>query len=290
VRVRALEVAIVLAGLGIGGGLSFVKSPAEPTSVSFLSVGQGDCSVIRHAGYTILIDAGPATDSFDAGQRIVAPKLKELGVRRIDLLVLTHPDSDHIGGLPGLASRIPIGNIAVPAYFRGHPTLSQSLQAARFDSAKVVWMDRSARLATEGLAMDFRLPRFVQGSEDNEGSPFIQVRINGKTFLFTGDASEETELAMMGRGHWRADVFKAGHHGSGGSSSTPWLKAVDPTSIVVSCGIDNPFGHPAESFLERAKDVGAELLRTDRMGDIHFERKEGRWVAIYTRNQSTFRP
>lgn len=282
-RVRALEAAVVLAGVGIGGGLSVVNGTTEPTSVSFLSVGQGDCSVIRHAGYTILIDAGPATDSFDAGQRIVAPKLKELGVRRVDLLVLTHPDSDHIGGLRGLASRVAIGYVATPAHFLGHTALKEALADAKIDPKRVIWMDRPVRLAAGRLAMDFRLPTLEPGAEENEGSPFIRVQLPDKSFMFTGDASEETELRMIGRGQWRADVLKAGHHGSGGSTSTPWLRTVAPAAVVVSCGIDNAFGHPAEGFLERVNDFGVELLRTDQSGDIHFVWKQGKWIVDKSR-------
>lgn len=265
----------------VGGAMfGLADGPPETSRLAFLSVGQGDCTVIRHAGYTILFDAGPASDSLDAGSRWVAPKLKAMGARRVDLLILTHPDLDHIGGLPGLSSRLKIGNIAIPAYFREHPDLIKTLAAARIDGTKLIWIDHPIRIRVTDMAMEIRLPNFQPDSADNEGSPFIRVDWNGSTVVLTGDASEETEIAMMGRADWESDILKAGHHGSASSTSEAWLNRVRPDRVIASCGINNRFGHPANALIERVKNRGIILQRTDQDGDLVFEPRDKTFVQV----------
>lgn len=268
-RIRPAEILLALAAVAVGGGLGWRVPPAE-ASLSFLSVGQGDCSVIRAGGLTVLIDVGPATDTFDAGSRLVAPKLKELGIRQVDLAILTHPDSDHVGGLAGLNSRVRIAYVAAPAHFRDHVDLEAALEKARIPPHRIIWVDRPIRIRSADLQMDVLLPRFDPGEPENDGSPFIRASIGGAAAVFTGDASEESEIRMSGRGHWQAQLLKAGHHGSASSTSTPWLNAVKPEEVIVSCGIDNPFGHPADTVIERIEAAKAELRRTDLEGDVHY--------------------
>jgi competence protein ComEC len=192
-------------------------------------------------------------------------------VEAIDLVVLTHPDADHIGGLSGLARRVPIRQVAVPAWFRRHPDLLAELKEARISTQRVLWLSGDWKLAGPGFTLEIRLPKRMTDDSDNEGSPFLRVHLKGMAAVLTGDAGEETELTMMGRADWRAAILKAGHHGSAGSSGEAWLRRVSPQVVVVSCGAGNRFGHPAPAAMERFVRVGASVLRTDRDGDVHFE-------------------
>lgn len=256
--------------LAMGAGLGTLGTEPDVAEVVFLSVGQGDCTVIRDGEQTILIDAGPATDQFDAGARLVATKLRRMGVDRVDLVLLTHPDADHIGGLSGLASHIRIDRIAAAGYFRGHQEIGRELREANWDSERVLWLWRDSLLATLRAMITIRLPNDTAITADNEGSPFIKVRIGADSVVLTGDAGEEAEAAELGRDDWSATILQAGHHGSAGSTSSPWLREVQPRFVVVSCGRNNRYGHPAPATLERIAEAGADVLRTDQAGDIRF--------------------
>lgn len=266
-----LKVAIpCLGALAAGASVGSFWSTELPSDITFLSVGQGDCTVVRGGGATFLVDAGPATDDFDAGSKIVAPKLRAMGVDRVSIVFLTHPDSDHIGGLAGLASRIRIDKVAAPAYFRGHPELKKSLSASGISEKEVLWIDRPLAGETGSLRFQVQLPTFSKGDSENEGSLFLRFQMDGSSAVFTGDASEETETIEAAAVDWQADLLKAGHHGSATSTSIAWLQEVRPKTVVVSCGERNRYGHPAPATLERIRAAGAKLLRTDQDGDLTF--------------------
>lgn len=264
----------VLGGVAALAGGATVGSfwESEPAArLIFLDVGQGDCSVITSGEQSFLIDAGPRTEEFDAGSRIVAPKLRKLGIDRIDLLFITHPDMDHVGGLPGLASKIRIDRVAAPAHFRGHAVLAQCLAEAGFRDRDVLWVDRPLAGSAGPLRFDLRLPTYSKDEPENEGSLLLRCAIGNSSAVFTGDANEEVEAVESGKFEWQADLLKAGHHGSATSTSKAWLAEVRPHTVVVSCGARNTYGHPAPSTLARIRECGAGLARTDTEGDLVFE-------------------
>ena len=248
--------------------------------MSFLSVGQGDCTVLRSDDLTVLIDVGPVSDTFDAGSRLVAPKLRQRGIDAVDLVILTHPDIDHIGGLAGLMSKVRVEKVAAAAYFRGHPDLERELGRAGLGDEDVLWLAQDARCRVGDAELDIRLPSYAPGDPDNEGSPFMRWSQGGHSAVMTGDASLETEAAEVGRDDWEAEILKAGHHGSSRATSLAWLRRVHPQTVVVSCGRHNRFGHPAAATLKRIAKIGAQVLRTDLDGDIDFERTAGGWVRV----------
>lgn len=239
--------------------------------IVFLSVGQGDCALVRSGGLTALIDVGPRNEGFDAGARLVAPKLRQRGVQRIDVLLLSHPDVDHIGGLAGVAKRIPIGRILVPAHFRGHPQLEETLREAAIPDESVVWVRNREVVELGRVRLTLGVPAWDPLTSDNEGSLFVRLEQNGQgAATFSGDAGFDTEIAMVREGDWKAAVLKAGHHGSAASTGHAWLRAVAPAIVVFSCGRDNPFGHPSAEAAMRTMQVGATIRRTDREGDLRF--------------------
>lgn len=253
------------------GGVVCSRLQSPPTRLIFLSVGQGDCALFSHAGVNVLIDVGPKSQGFDAGSRIIAPKLREYGVEKIDLVFLSHPDSDHVGGLKGILQRRSVGMIVVPGHFRDHADLNLTLKEAGISTDKVRWLDRHQDIKIGEFSVRAFVPRWTKDMDDNSGSLMLKLTgPGGATAAFTGDAPIETELQAMGRMDWRAQVLKAGHHGSNDSTSKEFLDAVDPRWVVFSAGRDNPFNHPSKGAVQRATESGAIALRTDQQGDVMF--------------------
>lgn len=275
---RQVVLYAALGALSLSAGAGWYQlTGSNATRLTFLAVGQGDCIVFQHRGRTVLIDAGPKNEYVDAGERIVAPALYRLGVRTIDVVLISHPDSDHIGGLPALARRFPIGRVVAPARFADHDEMRGWLQRSRLPADAVQWVSHGE--FTVGPY------RFVLDSveakdltDDNDGSMFVRLTGPGLRAVFTGDASTEVEKRMLRRGGgWEAEILKAGHHGSRTSTSTEWIGAVSPKWAVFSCGRNNTYGHPNPDVAARLERHGVRLLRTDRDGSMSFLPGRG-WV------------
>jgi competence protein ComEC len=264
----AVLVLALLAGFLSGG----VLEGRGPSRLVVFSVGQGDCALLQDQGRVALIDAGPVTQDFDAGQRLLAPKLRSLQVDAIDLVLISHPDLDHIGGLPALLEKFSVGAVVIPACFREHHVVVKMLANGALDSTKVHWLERSATLEVGGFRLQLEAPFGVAPDHDNDGSMFVRMSKGAASAVFTGDAGIEVEVGMLQRlGDWRAQILHAGHHGSRTSTGAAWLAAVSPTTVVISCGRNNRYGHPHKSVLDSITEFGARVARTDREGDLTFE-------------------
>lgn len=245
-----------------------------PTSVTFFDVGQADAVLLAQSGEYCLIDTGTAASSED-----LLLDLQLLGVDALDLLVLTHAHADHFGGAMAVLDAIPTERVLVPsldeadtgqgwrnvlAYLReaGIPTVAAEAGQEYTLGSGVLTV----------LMADFVPP---EGSEDdpvNDTSLCGRFAVEGFSYLFTGDAELEAEAALLERygGTLRSTVLKAGHHGSATASSEAFLRAVQPQSVVFSCGLNNDYGHPHREVVERCQALGAALWRTDRQGSITF--------------------
>lgn len=266
---RALLSLLVLVVCGCSG--------PGTTTLTFVSVGQGDSTILLSRGATLAFDVGT-----DVAGRVVARAVFASGARAVDGVVLTHPDADHIGGLPALCCRMRVGAIFVPAAFREHRELIDTLRRARRTPNDVTWIDAPTVLRLGEATVELRPPPYALGDAANEGSFFAIVEAEGARAVLTGDASIAAEEAMVRAGDWRAQVLKAGHHGSASSTGSALLRAVAPRYVIVSCGRGNEFGHPRDVVLERSEGAGARILRTDRAGDIVFERSGGEFVLART--------
>ena len=259
---------------------AFLGLPAVAASVGagaleihFIDVGQGDAVAIRTpADRWILVDAGPRDEGFDAGERRVVPFLRSRGAERVEALVLTHPHADHIGGAPAVINAIPVGRVIDPGLPAGTPWYLDALRAA--EARRVPWSEaREGRsLALDGVVVEFLWPR--PGSLDfvadaNKISAVMRVRYGGFSALLTGDAGDEEEAAVLARHPGlRAQLLKAGHHGSRTSTSAALLDAARPGLVVVSAGRRNRYGHPAPETLRRLEARGIPVARTDREGTV----------------------
>jgi len=272
-----LKLAVCLvcsAAVGTWAGLAW----PQPTRLTFLSVGQGDCAVFQTGGTTILVDAGPKSDRVDAGERIVVPKLRQLGVDGVDLILLSHPDMDHIGGVGAVLRSYPSARVAASYCFREDHQLLEQLRLAGRSADDVFWFNPSL----EGRVGTFNLkvvcPSIVPGEESNDGSMFLRISSGGASAVFSGDAPSKSEMAVDRVGGWSAEILKAGHHGSKTATSQDWLEHVRPTFAIVSCGRNNPYGHPHKIVLERLSSDHVEAHRTDMEGDLSFVVRDGKFV------------
>jgi competence protein ComEC len=272
VRLKTLLLVVVLGGFA--GFLLPGFFPARGQRLTFLSVGQGDCAVWQDGSQTVLVDVGPKTkQGYDAGDRIVLPKLRRMGVTQVSLILLTHPDADHVGGLSAVYKRFPGAVVAVSSAFRDHPQMKGWLREAGV--ADVRWIEGRVRVRLGSSTLEIGAPPLEKGANDNDGSLFVRLSCGSSSAVLTGDASLSVENQMQGVLKWKAQVLKAGHHGSRTATSASFVKSVGPRWAVVSCGRENRFGHPHESVLSILRAAGVEVLRTDEMGDVAFEVQGG---------------
>lgn len=242
--------------------------------VHFLDVGQGDAIALRTPrNRWLVVDAGPISGTFDAGERRVLPFLRDRGARRIEALVLTHPDLDHIGGAAALLRAMPVHSVFEPGLAVGKESYLGLLR--ELDAEVTEW--RAARtgriIELDGVRIEFLWPdaQAVDASEDaNQISAVLRLVYGEFALLLTGDADAEVERVLIER-HGEAleaQVLKLGHHGSITSTSEELLRTVRPRLAVVSAGRRNRYGHPAPLVVSRVVRHGIELARTDLEGSI----------------------
>jgi competence protein ComEC len=237
-----------------------------PLRVHFIDVGQGDSALVQCPdGSTILIDGGP----MGAYPHLVS-YLKEVGVEKIDLLIATHPDGDHIGGLIKVLQTFPVTTVLDPG--KEHTTLTYQ----RYMEAVKGLPDTGLKVGRAGDRYTFgevNLQIIHPGSRlpgnNNDCSIVARLTYGGQSFLFTGDAEKKAEAEMMSRGFpVKSSVLKVGHHGSRSSTSPRFLSSVAPKSAVISCGENNRWGHPTEEVMRSLKQRNIEIYQTDLQGTI----------------------
>jgi competence protein ComEC len=247
----------------------------KDTRFTFLDVGQGDACVIESGGKVILIDAGYFGFGKDYGERVILPYLKYRGIKNIDLVVMTHPHADHIGGLVSIIEQIHIN--VIWDTFNSYPsTLYHSiLDSSRTKSIRIQYPQCGEIYKIGELDITMLYPDSVisrQTRNINNASIVLRVDHTKNSFLFTGDAEEEAEqLYQRFSKFLDVDVVKVGHHGSKTSSTQQVVDKTSAQFAIISCGINNKFNHPSEMIVNRWMDSGARVLRTDINGAVIIE-------------------
>jgi competence protein ComEC len=243
--------------------------------LTMLDVGQGDSILVRDGPGVLLVDGGGRNDAPRFGESTLVPLLVDRGVRRVDVLVLTHVHPDHCGGLPAVVRRLDVGEVWLsPRRFRGE-CAQRLLEAitARAVPIRLIRAEENPRpvqlggLRIAALTAD---RTFKHGTENN-ASVVLRVAAGGRTILLTGDIEREAEGFLATTHDLHADILKVAHHGSRTSTSEPLLDSVRPRLALISCGRGNLFGHPHASVLAALAAHGVRTWRTDRAGSIDVE-------------------
>lgn len=233
--------------------------------VHFIDVGQGDCAVIQSQEGNILIDAGTYKDV-----ESMIEYIDSLGITTFDYAIFTHPHSDHIGGAATVLSNYDISNVILPSAVNTSATFEKMITAIENENCEVVEGKAGVSFTFGELYVDILAPVFDNYKDLNNTSVVSKITYGEVSFLFTGDAEELSELAMLNRDITALDstVLKVGHHGSSTSSCEEFILAVSPEVAVYSCGRNNDYGHPHMETLARINGTGAFSYRTDESGTV----------------------
>lgn len=271
-----------------------MEEPYEPVqqltdekmaAVHMIDVGQGDSILIQTKEKAVLIDAGER----DQGQT-VCDYLKSAGVNKLDLVIATHPHSDHIGGLADVLTQIRTEEILMPELSDEMVPTTSSFQRLLTAVEKE---DVRAVAAEPGLVYDLgggvSLTVLAPVKDyDNLNNYSVVCRLDcGQTsFLFTGDAEKQVEQDLLDAGaNLQADVLKAGHHGSSTSSGDAFLDAVRPKIAAISCGQNNDYGHPHKEVMTSFSQRGITVCRTDLQGTVIFS-TDGTDIVVHTEKEA----
>ena len=264
-------------------GLRDKPAEGEELSVHFIDVGQGDCTLMLSDGKSMLIDSGEAEYSSS-----VIKYLKRKGVKRLDCIVITHPHTDHFGGMADIIKKIGADRIIMPrvssefmpttsAYERLLKTVSGA--GLKIDAAK----DESFTLGKAEIKL---YTSDYKGENLNNNSVIVRAQNGKNSFLITGDCEREEEQILLDKGvDLSAKVLKVAHHGSATGSSADMLDKILPRYAVISCGAGNSYGHPHDVTLSRRDKYADKILRTDLNGNIVFI-SDGEGLTVQTQKGS----
>lgn len=278
--------------LGLETAAPAPQTPQEgEATVTFWDVGQGDSVLISSGGSYCLIDAGTSQSADTLVEDLMAG-----GVQSLDLVVMTHPHADHIGGMDEVLETFEVGTLLLPdlsAADTESGMLARVLQTAEDTGTPCVQAERGwQQTVGEGtLTVVYDGLKAEDGKEVdvNDTSLCVRYELGQFSFLCTGDAEAdaEEELVLTAGGTIASTLFKAGHHGSDTSNTQTLLWAVRPQVAVVSCGLDNEYGHPHAEVLQRFADNGVEVYRTDEQGTVTVTgQADGSWSVQTSAGQS----
>lgn len=245
-----------------GGQQTEAAAPENSSlQVHFIDVGQGDATLIVCDGHAMLIDGG------DNGQGTALQLyLEKQNVTALDYVVATHPDADHIGGLDVIITKFDCGTILMTDYEKDTATYRDVVDAISYRGYQKTTPVAGDTYALGSASFTIVGPEDLDGSA-NDSSVALVLQHGENRFYFEGDAEEEEQDILAAGIPLEADVFKLGHHGSRTSNSEEMVAAVNPDYAVISVG-ENSYGHPHGEVLNRLRQRGVQVFRTDEQGSI----------------------
>ncbi len=238
--------------------------------IHFLDVGQADCTLLTTGKEHILVDTGYVNKGVT---EYIVSYLKGMGIERLDYLVLTHPDADHIGGAPEILENFDVSHVLMPDCTKTTSIFERTVAALENSDAEVLMAESGTVYTLGSIKMKLLAPNAKSYDDTNDYSIAMRVLYGDTAILLTGDAERQSEREMLdtySRGEFSADLMKAGHHGSSTSNSEALLSAASPDFIVISCGADNKYGHPHDEAMARFEALGVPIYRTDVHGTVVF--------------------
>ena len=244
------------------GALSATTQTSANVTIKFIDVGQGEAILIALPEKTVLIDAGPTGSAPK-----IAQVLQELGRDKIDYLVATHPDEDHIGGMADVISSTQIGTIYAPNKTNNTATYRKFLTAIQNNNLQITLAEAGTIIdQTDDYKLEILWPtKDANFPDTNDYSIIIKLTVGNKTFLFTGDAPTN---AILNSNPGHIDVLKVSHHGSRTGTTEVLIHKLSPTYAVLSYALDNSYGHPMQSVLNALRKHSVEVWGTGANGTI----------------------
>jgi competence protein ComEC len=269
-KYQVLRACIVLTLLVILFFIVFItaqNSSSDKLVVKFFDIGQGDSIYIKSpSGSELLVDGSADKQVLEKLGRTMSPL-----DRNLDVVVATHPDKDHIGGLPAVLSKYKIGMLLEPGTTAENGVFQEMHIVAKQRGIKIVtaYAGQTIDLGGGVVATVLFPNRSVVGMETNDSSIVILLAYGSQTFLLTGDAPVSTEYSILSKLP-ELTVLKAGHHGSQTSTSFELMEKTTPEYTVLSVGANNSYGHPHAAVVARLEQFRSRVLRTNEAGDITF--------------------
>ena len=248
----------------------FLVAPSPPAEgdlrLTVLDVGQGLAVVAQTRNHALLYDAGPAFGpQADSGNRIIVPYLRASGVRALAGMVVSHDDIDHNGGASSVLQAVPVGWL-LSSLPDAHPLLAQAPSTRRCETGGFWQWDGVGFELLHPARDSYAREKF----RDNDRSCVVRISTAGASVLLTADIESKSERELLAgvSGKLRAQVLLVPHHGSRASSSPEFVQQVNPDIALVAAGYRNRFGHPREDVLDRYRELGSRIYRTDRDGAL----------------------
>ena len=244
------------------------KTDSEDTAFSdmevhFIDVGQGDATLIISDGHYMLIDAGDNSKG-----TTVQLYLTKLGVEKLDYLILTHTDADHIGGADVIVNKFDIDTIFMGDYKKENKTYEELIDAIEYKYMKYSVPEVGSEYQLGNAVFTILAPNDTY-SDPNNSSIALLLKNGDDVFLFSGDCEEKAEADILANGiDIDCDVYQVGHHGSNTSSSKDFLDAMTPDYAVISCEEGNSYRHPHAETLNNLRAMDVKVFRTDEQGSI----------------------
>lgn len=274
--IAAAAVVVIIAAIIAAAAACAPSAPTRGEAYArYFSVGQGDAAVFVWDGGAILFDAG----TNDSEDKLVS-YLRAMGVDRLDAMVLSHPHDDHIGGADAVLRACDVGEVIMPSS-SGDEEDEEALFAAAWDEGCPLYEAKAGDVYEFGdVKVEILSPLSYTG-DANDDSAVAVLTFGKMKFMFTGDIESGGEgelLDAYGADALDVDVLKVAHHGSSTSTGEKFLEAASPDIAVISCGVDNDYGHPHAEVVGRLESHGVDVMRTDRDGA----------VTVYTDGESVY--
>lgn len=259
------------------------KQVSGNLKVHFINVGQADATLFQTGDVNILFDAG------NWNRRDVVEYLLSVGVEKIDLLIGSHPDADHIGQMPLILDQFQVDEVWMSGVESTSKTFENTLDKIIEHGVSYHEPRAGESYQLGHLFLDVIAPKQLT-NDSNEDSISVYFAFGKTGIVMTGDAGVRAENAMLDvRGNLSADILHAGHHGSSTSTSESFLKAVDPKYVIISAGANNSYGHPHVEVVDRLVKLGAEIYATYQHGTIIFS-SDGNSVKLESTIDQAFIP
>ena len=246
------------------------QASAAKMYVSFIDVGQGNCTLLRCGGKAILVDSGEV----GAAQTVIN-YIKNLGIDELNCVLVTHPHTDHMGAMTKILYEFKIDDLIMPEIpeeiIPTNKTYEKFLTAVSDNAGNVIAAKPGETYSYGEMTLEIFAP-LRDYDNLNDMSAVSRISYGDTSVMFTGDATTTVEKDLLKKNiDYSATVLNVGHHGSKTSSSEAWLRAVNPKYAVICCGVNNDYGHPHSVITKRLEDLGIEYFETDLLSTIVFE-------------------